>query len=389
MQEPSHPTPSTPPSNSSAERPRASAPLVYPVAPPEAGGSLTRIADGVLWARIPMPIALNHINVYLLRDHDGWILIDTGLHHALSMEAWPKIAAAPELQGLPFKALICTHFHYDHAGMAKWLCTQYQIPLYMSRAEHGTMRNNYRPFPDGPELPPAFVAFYGDAGVSPDKQEQMAAALRKDPFITAAQEQYIRLRRDDVLTIGQRQWRVLIGSGHSPEHVCLYNDQDPEQPLLLAGDQLISRISSNVPVNPTEPEANPLQDWLDSLDMLDSLSPKTWIMPAHQGVFTGLHLRTEELRHHHHHQLNTMEAQLQQTGEQTGLQIMDAIFPKLRSPIDQLLALGETIAHLHWLMHAGRVSRRYDAQAQVYRFSAGNGVPQTLYGCLALRPAHL
>ncbi len=196
-------------------------------------------------------------------------------------------------------------------------------------------------------------------------------------------------RRDDVLTIGQRQWRVLIGSGHSPEHVCLYNDQDPEQPLLLAGDQLISRISSNVPVNPTEPEANPLQDWLDSLDMLDSLSPKTWIMPAHQGVFTGLHLRTEELRHHHHHQLNTMEAQLQQTGEQTGLQIMDAIFPKLRSPIDQLLALGETIAHLHWLMHAGRVSRRYDAQAQVYRFSAGNGVPQTLYGCLALRPAHL
>ena len=370
-------------SNPAKERPRASAPLVYPIEPPEPGGALQRIADGVLWARIPMPIALNHINVYLLRDTDGWVIIDTGLHHELSLQTWAKIATAPELEGLPFKALICTHFHYDHGGMAHWLCTTHGIPLYMSRAEHHTMRSNYQPFPAGPELPPTFVRFYGGAGVSLENLEKMAAFLRKDPFITDAQQSYIRLRRDDVLTIGQRQWRVLIGGGHSPEHVCLYCDEDAEQPLLLAGDQLISRISSNVPVNPSEPEANPMQIWLDSLDMLSTLSPKTWVMPAHQGVFTGLQLRTQELREHHAQQFDTMVDLLQQRGELTAAQVMEAIFPKLRNPIDQLLAVGEVVAHLHWLVHAGRARRRLDDAAQVYRFAAGaaeDGKP--LFGVL-------
>ena len=362
---------SKPDSSPAKERPRASAPLVYPIDPPEPGGALQRIADGLLWARIPMPIALNHINVYLLRDHDGWVIIDTGLQHEQSLLAWPKIAAAPELEGLPFKALICTHFHYDHGGMARWLCNTYGIPLYMSRAEHHTMRSNYQPFPAGPELPPAFVRFYGGAGVSTENLEKMATFLRQDPFITPPQESYIRLRRGDTLSIGQRQWQVLIGSGHSPEHVCLYCDQDPAQPLLIAGDQLISRISSNVPVNPSEPEANPLKDWLDSLDMLDTLNPETWVMPAHQGVFTGLHLRTQELREHHAHQFDTMVDLLQQQGEMTAAQVMEAIFPKLRNPIDQLLAVGEVVAHLHWLMQAGRVQRRFDDAAQVYRFAAG------------------
>ena len=373
-------------SNPAKERPRASAPLVYPIEPPEPGGALQRIADGVLWARIPMPIALNHINVYLLRDTDGWVIIDTGLHHELSLQTWAKIATAPELEGLPFKALICTHFHYDHGGMAHWLCTTHGIPLYMSRAEHHTMRSNYQPFPAGPELPPTFVRFYGGAGVSLENLEKMAAFLRKDPFITDAQQSYIRLRRGDVLTIGQRQWRVLIGGGHSPEHVCLYCDEDAEQPLLLAGDQLISRISSNVPVNPSEPEANPMQIWLDSLDMLSTLSPKTWVMPAHQGVFTGLQLRTQELREHHAQQFDTMVDLLQQRGELTAAQVMEAIFPKLRNPIDQLLAVGEVVAHLHWLVHAGRARRRLDDAAQVYRFAAGAATgDKPLFGCLRVR----
>ena len=375
-------------SNPAKERPRASAPLVYPIEPPEPGGALQRIADGVLWARIPMPIALNHINVYLLRDTDGWVIIDTGLHHELSLQTWAKIATAPELEGLPFKALICTHFHYDHGGMAHWLCTTHGIPLYMSRAEHHTMRSNYQPFPAGPELPPTFVRFYGGAGVSLENLEKMAAFLRKDPFITDAQQSYIRLRRGDVLTIGQRQWRVLIGGGHSPEHVCLYCDEDAEQPLLLAGDQLISRISSNVPVNPSEPEANPMQIWLDSLDMLSTLSPKTWVMPAHQGVFTGLQLRTQELLEHHAQQFDTMVDLLQQRGELTAAQVMEAIFPKLRNPIDQLLAVGEVVAHLHWLVHAGRAHRRLDDAAQVYRFAAGAAEgDKPLFGCLRVMSA--
>ena len=373
--------------NEAPARQRASAPLGYPLEPPAPGGAeLVRIAEGVLWARVGLAIPLNHINVYLLHDGDGWVLVDTGLHHELSFQAWERIAQAPELEGLPFKALICTHYHYDHAGMAHWLCSTYNIPLYMTRSENNTMRTSYRAFPAGP-LPASFTQFYGQAGASIEVLQRMGEALRQDPFIPQAHEQYIRLRGGDVLHIGQRKWTVLIGSGHSPEHACLYSIDTPEQPLLLAGDQLISRISSNVPVTPFEPLANPLQDWLDALDMLEQLDEKTWVLPAHQGIFTGIRLRTQELRQQHHAQFAAIEGVLQEQGAITAAAIMAAIFPRLRNPIDQLLALGETMAHLNWLLAERRISRRLDSAANQHLYTLDPQAPaQQLMGVLRVNP---
>lgn len=215
----------------------------------------------------------------------------------------------------------------------------------------------------------------------------MGEALRQDPFIPQAHEQYIRLRDGDVLHIGQRKWTVLIGSGHSPEHACLYSIDTPEQPLLLAGDQLISRISSNVPVTPFEPLANPLQDWLDALDMLEQLDEKTWVLPAHQGIFTGIRLRTQELRQQHHAQFAAIEGVLQEQGSITAAAIMAAIFPRLRNPIDQLLALGETMAHLNWLLAERRISRRLDSAANQHLYTLDPQAPaQQLMGVLRVNP---
>ena len=370
-----------------APRLRASAPLVYPLEPPAPGGAeLVRIADGVLWARIGLPISLNHINVYLLRDGDGWVLVDTGLHHELSHQAWGRIAQAPELEGLPFKALICTHYHYDHAGVADWLCNTHKIPLYMTRSENNTMRTSYRAFPAGP-LPASFVQFYGQAGASDEVLRHMGEALRQDPFIPQAHEQYIRLHGSDVLHIGERCWTVVIGHGHSPEHACLYSIDTPEQPLLLAGDQLISRISSNVPVTPFEPLANPLQDWLDSLNIFEQLDEKTWVLPAHQGIFTGIRLRTQELRSQHHAQFAAIEKTLQEQGPSTAAAVMTAIFPRLRNPIDQLLALGETLAHLNWLLAQQRVARSLDAASNQHIYTFDLAAPaQQLKGPLCINP---
>ncbi len=278
---------------------RVGVPLVYPLAPPAADGSVVEVAPGVLWARMPMPMALDHINVYLLRGEHGWTVVDTGLNADTSRAMWERIAAE-HLDGLPIEALVCTHWHYDHAGLARWFGERFGVPLYMTL-------------------------------------------------------------------------------GHAPEHACLYDATDH---LLLAGDQLLPRISSNVLVSDVEPEADPLSLWLASLTRLEQLAPDTLVLPSHQEAFRGLHLRTRELSEHHHHQLDVLRGHLRELGRATAFEAMQKLFPRRHGVIDDILALGETIAHLSWLRHADEVVRQLDADG-VYRFElaadgAGDGSSQEI-----------
>ena len=344
-----------------APRLRASAALQYPLDPPAADGSVVEVCEGVLWARMPMPMALDHINVYLLRDGAGWTVVDTGLNTALARELWEKIAAT-HLQGLPIRRLICTHGHYDHAGLAAWITERFEAQLLMTYGEYFMVRGLMGPPPD--PLPAPQHHFYRLAGMDDARIERMFAALRRDPFMPPVPPQYQRLRAGDSVPIGERVWQVIIGEGHSPEHACLYNAQEQ---LLLAGDQLLPRITSNVLVSPIEPEANPLQLWLASLDRLDQLAPQTLVMPSHQGVFRGLHARVQELRAHHQQQFQLLRDTLAQGGPQTAWALMEVQFPKRPHPADDLLALGETIAHLSWLRYAGQVRRFLDDDG-CYRF---------------------
>lgn len=337
-----------------APRLRASAQLDYPLSPPPCDGSVVEVAPGILWARMPMPMALDHINVYLLREDQGWTAIDTGLNTQASRDLWEHIAAT-HLDGLPIQRLICTHGHYDHAGLAAWIMERFDAPLFMTYGEYFMIRG-FSGAPPSP-LPPTQQAFYLRAGMQDEQIERMFAALRKDPFMPPVPPSYQRLREGQQLQIGARQWRVVIGEGHSPEHACLYCEEDH---ILIAGDQLLPRITSNVLVSPIEPEANPLQLWLQSLDRLDRLAQQTLVLPSHQNVFRGLHARVQELRAHHQQQFDLLCQTLAQHGPSTALALMQVQFPKRRHAADDLMAMGETIAHLSWLRHVGRVQRVLD-----------------------------
>jgi glyoxylase-like metal-dependent hydrolase (beta-lactamase superfamily II) len=312
---------------------------------------------------MPMPMALDHINVYLLRGERGWTMVDTGLNTPECRALWERIAGE-HLDGLPIEALVCTHFHYDHAGLAGWIAERFGVPVYMTLAEFLTLRVLGAALPD--PAPPETQQFYARSGMPGERVARMLGMLRADAFMPPRLGAFRRLRDGESMTIGTRRWDVLIGEGHSPEHACLYCAEDR---LLIAGDQLLPRISSNVLVTPSEPDGNPLQLWFDSLDRLDGCAADTLVLPSHQGVFRGLPARVQELRDHHRHQFDTLRVFVAEFGRCSAFDAMLHMFPKLRHPMDDMLALGETIAHLAWLRQRGDLQRTLDADG-VHRYAA-------------------
>ena len=345
--------------------PDAGRQIEFPFVPPQPDGEVVILAPGVLWARQPMPMQLDHINVYLLRDTDGWFIVDTGLNLENSRVLWETIVDR-HFEGLPLKGLICTHFHYDHAGLAAWLTERFNVPLYMTYGEYFTMRSLGGLMPE--PLPDSLMQFYLRAGMPLARIEEMFAKLRRDPFMPPQPNAFTRLREGQVLNIGGREWRIVIGEGHSPEHACLYCERDR---LLIAGDQLLPRITSNVLVSDIEPEANPLQLWLESLDRLAALAPDTLVLPSHERVFRGLLPRVAELHAHHTQQFDIVRDYLREVGAATAFETKIRQFPKVRSAVEDMMALGETIAHLSWLRYAGEVRRVLDDDG-LYRFSLAN-----------------
>lgn len=352
-------------SDAARERVPAASTLAYPLRPPAPDGSVVEVAPGVLWARMPMPMALDHINVYMLRGERGWTLVDTGLDTPTTRELWQHIVAT-QLGGLPVEALVCTHWHHDHASLAAWLTQHYDVPLYMTHGEFYVLQAFAQPAPDAPA--PERQRFYQRSGMPAERLERMFGGVRRGGLTLHAPHAFRRLRAGDELAIGARRWHVVIGEGHSPEHACLY---DADARLLLAGDQLLPRITSNVMVTDREPDANPLKLWLDSLDRLDQLASDTLVLPSHQEIFRGVHVRTQELREHHWQELDVVRGHLHEHGPCSAFEVMQVLFPKLRGPFDEIMALGETIAHLSWLCHAGEFTRALDA-AGVYRYGSAH-----------------
>ncbi|MBV0934698.1 MBL fold metallo-hydrolase [Marinobacterium weihaiense] len=327
--------------------------LQYPLEAPSPEGEMVEVAPGLFWARLPMPMALDHINVYLLDDGDGWYLVDTGLNTDESRACWQQLAA--RFEGRPLKGVICTHFHYDHAGLASWLMKTFEAPLYMTHGEYFTMRalaSSHAVVSEDTQRD-----FFHHAGTPTEKFEAMLATHRRDPFMPEFPPSFIRLRGGDELQIGGRRWQVVIGEGHSPEHACLYAAEDA---LLLAGDQVLPAISSNVLVSDVEPESNPLQLWLASLDRLRTLAADTLVMPAHGLVFRGLHARVDQLHAHHARQLEVVMGLARQGEAFTAWEAMNGLFEREIKPYELMLALGETLAHLNYLCRQGRLLRHRD-----------------------------
>jgi glyoxylase-like metal-dependent hydrolase (beta-lactamase superfamily II) len=327
--------------------------LSYPFTHIPGAGHAVEVAPDVLWMRLPLPMALDHVNVWAIADGDGWTIVDAGLRTPGSLEAWEAALSGP-LGGRPVTRVICTHMHPDHIGLAGWLCDRFDAPLLMSRLEYVTGRMLIADVGPAPETG---ADFYRRAGWSHDQIEGWRKAYgRFGSAVEALPATYVRLSDGDEVEIGGDVWRVVVGDGHSPEHVCLWRERDG---VFVAGDQILPRISSNVSVWPTEPAADPLGDWLASIAKLRGLlPPDLLVLPSHGEPFRGVHARLDALARGHATSLKRLERRLKEP-----CRAVDVFATLFGRPVgDGLLgmATGEAIAHLNHLERQGRVRRAPD-----------------------------
>lgn len=332
--------------------------MSFPWSSPPENGHWQTVAEGVVWLRMPLPFGLDHINLYLLRHEDGWVVVDTGLGTEQSREVWERVFREV-MDGAPVKAVIATHFHHDHAGCLGWLARRFKCPIYMTHGEYHAL---FISPPKEGEPSWEFSQFYARSGVSESRQQEFLRVVRAGSFEQDIPASYNRLTDGQLIQIGQRNWRIVIGSGHSPEHACLYSADDH---LFISGDQVLPGITSSVCVSVTEPEANPLKNWFDSIERLRAVSDEVLVLPAHERPFYGLHCRLNQLAEHHHKHLDAMLGELKDP--KTADDMMAFVFPRARSPFDALLANGETLAHLNFLMSEGRITRHLEGEHFLYQ----------------------
>jgi len=328
-------------------------------APPDPGATQT-IVDGLDWLRMPLPMDLNHINLWLLADAGGTAIVDTGIHDPPSRAIWEQtLDETPER--LPVSRVIVTHLHPDHVGCAGWLCDRFGVDLWMTREEYMLCRILVAD--TGRAAPDEGVRFYRAAGFPDDALDSYRRVFGFfGRLVSPLPEAYERLHGGDVLDIGGHRFEVLIGSGHSPEHACLF---DADRNLLISGDQILPSISSNVSVFPTEPHANPLADWLDSLAALRHRLPEdVLVLPAHGLPFRGAHARLDALMTRHREQLDRL---LQHCREpRRAVDTFPALFRKTIGSQDLIMATGEAIAHLNYLVHSGEIVTEEDADGATW-----------------------
>jgi glyoxylase-like metal-dependent hydrolase (beta-lactamase superfamily II) len=324
-------------------------------------GEIMPITDGVDWLRMPLPFLLGHINLWLLRDDDGIAIVDTGIDSEKSRGVWQKILSESTNDN-PVTRIFVTHLHPDHVGCAGWLCREHDVELWMPREEYLLCRVLVAD--TGRDAPGAGVKFYKAAGF-PDESlhryQEMFGMFGK--YVSPLPESYNRLIDNDVVSIGASNWTIVVGRGHSPEHACLFN---AEKNLVIAGDQLLPTISSNVSVYPTEPNANPLKEWLDSLAALkERLPDDVLVLPAHGKPFRGAHDRLDALIEEHTTGLSKL---LDLCSEpRRAIDVFPALFRSKISDGNLIMATGESVAHLNYLVAEGELAAKPDDNVLWYK----------------------
>lgn len=329
-----------------------------------APGTLHEIVPGLRWARMPLPFALDHVNLWLLEDaiggRAGWSVIDTGAGTDATRAAWEAVLAG--LEGKEPVRVIATHCHPDHVGLSGWLCGRFGAPFWITTGEFGFARMMAAALPgvDGPSAIPHFERHgLADAALL----DGMRSRRNYYPsLVPAVPDAYTRLQDGQVVAIGAHAWRVITGFGHSPEHAALYC---AELNVLVSGDMVLPRISTNVSVFAVEPEGNPLRLYLDSLHKFDELPQDVLVLPSHGKPFRGLHTRIAQLREHHARRLaEVLEAC---ATPRSAMDIVPIMFRRELDTHQLSFALGEALAHLHLLWYQSNL-RRLQSHDGIIRF---------------------
>lgn len=316
---------------------------------------LTPVDDDIYWLRMPLPFELDHINLYLIRDGEGYAILDTGIGTNTTEALWEKIF--PQIGNMVTRVIV-THMHPDHIGMAGYLSEKFEVPLYMSMAEYYIARS--------------MVAGGRGASSWQDKEYLVRCGMSSEYIEKSLENKgglqkvvrpiplgFKRLTEGMTLKIGQFSWKVMIGRGHSPEHVCLFCE---EKNTLISGDHVLPKISPNIGVYSTEPEANALDLYLTTLPQFKALPHSTKVLPSHKLPFTGLHTRVDELLAHHHAHLDLLR-EFCQAGK-TVKECLPVMFKRKLNPHNMFFALAEGLAHLNYLYYQNECSREIDGQGR-------------------------
>jgi glyoxylase-like metal-dependent hydrolase (beta-lactamase superfamily II) len=334
--------------------------LQFPISEAPAMGQPLAVAKGVYWLRMPLPFALNHINLWLLEDDTGWTIVDTGINTLACKELWQQVFDK-HLNNKPVHQLIVTHLHPDHVGLAGWICEVWGLELQMSRTDYLTCRVLMSD--TGKPAPKAAIDFYQRAGVT---DKQLASYQAKfggyGKSIYTMPDNFVRLQDGNSVTMAGHQWELIVGRGHAPEHVCLLSQ---ELNVFISGDQLLPTISSNISVWPTEPHSDPLKDWLDSCTMLQQRIPAdVLVLPSHGQVFFGAHKRLQRLIDGHEKSLIKILEACQQP--QRNVDLFSYLFRRAINDEVLTLAVGETQAHLNYLMSKNKLQSSTDSKGAVW-----------------------
>ncbi|MDA8584737.1 MBL fold metallo-hydrolase [Rhodobacteraceae bacterium] len=334
----------------------------YPHDTPPEPGTAIEVATGVLWMRLPLPMALDHVNVFALDDGDGWTVIDTGMASKKSRAIWETLLSGP-LKGKPVARVLVTHHHPDHIGLAGWFQTEFGSELWTTRTAWLMARMLTLDVEDRPS--DIAIGHWKSAGMPADilEERQQERPFNFADMVAPMPVGFRRIKEGDRLEIGGRTWAVYMGNGHAPEHATLWSENDN---LILGGDQLLPSISPNLGVYPTEPDADPVGDWLDSCARFKQLALEDhFVLPGHKLPFVGLPTRINQLIENHLSALDRLEKAL--ITPATAVESFVPVFKReIRGP-QFGLAMVEAVAHCQHLWHQGRVSRsRRDDGAWVY-----------------------
>ncbi len=327
-------------------------------------GETFEVAPGIHWLRMPLPFKLDHINLWLLEDGDGWTIVDTGICTDEVKAAWEALFTGA-MAGRSVKRVVVTHFHPDHAGLAGWLTERFDAPLVMPLTEwtFGRMLSL-----DGQDQSQeAFKKFYRRAGFSKDMMEAVSRrAGGYKNIVSPIPAAFERISDGDSIEIGGRKWRMIVGRGHSPEHACLYCD---EADVLISGDQVLPKISPNVSVWPQEPEGRPLGLFIDTIARLrDQVGGDPLVLPSHNWPFKGFHARLDDLDAHHVERLDETVEALHEPS--TGVDVLYRLFKRELDEHQTFFAIGETLAHLHHLLEDGRARRDRQGDVDIFTRAA-------------------
>jgi glyoxylase-like metal-dependent hydrolase (beta-lactamase superfamily II) len=318
----------------------------FPDVPPP--GETLPVAPGIHWLSMPLPFALDHINLWLLEDEGGWTIVDTGIGNRETRALWQRILG----RGQSVKRIIVTHYHPDHAGNAAWLSGRLGAELWMTQGEYLTahaVRTGGAGYTSD-----AVLAVFRRNGL--DAKRAATMTTRGNRYAELVPEfplAYRRIIEGDRVRINRLEWRAIIGHGHAPEHLSLYCEA---LNVVIAGDMLLSTISTNVSVWSIDPEGDPLRLFLDSISRYRELPPDVLVLPSHGKPFRGAHARVQALEQHHQARFGELLEALRETPKSAG-ELLTVLFRRPLDPHQTFFAMGEAIAHLHYLYYAGRARR--------------------------------